>query len=72
MYFDSLQALLEMDGHGMFVWPAYLVTVLVVTWILVAPLRRRQRLLRQLSGDMRRAGATGGRPVEEGSDASGA
>jgi heme exporter protein D len=72
MYFDSLQSLLTMDGHGMFVWPAYLVTVLVVTGMMVAPVRRRRRLLQQLSGDLRRAGTPGAHTVEEGSDASGA
>ena len=30
MYFDSLQSLLHMDGHGVYVWAAYLVTLLVV------------------------------------------
>ena len=30
MYFDTVQALLEMDGHGGFVWSAYLITLLVL------------------------------------------
>ena len=72
MYFESLQAVLAMDGHGVFVWPAYLVTLLVVIGMLVAPLSRRRRLLRELSGDIRRAGAALENPVEEGGDASGA
>ena len=59
MYFDSFEALLAMDGHGVFVWSAYLVTVLVIAYMLLSPLRRRRRLLRELAGAQRRAqGAT--------------
>ena len=60
MYFDSLQEIIAMDGHGMFVWSAYLVTGAVIALLLAAPVRRRRRLLRQLSGELRRsAGAEG-------------
>ena len=55
MYFDSLQALLTMDGHGFYVWTAYLVTVMVVALVLLAPLRRKKRFLRQLAGELKRA-----------------
>ena len=47
MYFDSLSAALHMDGHGVFVWSAYLITAIVVATILVAPGRRQKRFLRQ-------------------------
>lgn len=58
MYFESLQALLVMDGHGGFVWSAYAVTCLVVAWLLAAPTLRRKRLLRELRGaHSRSAGA---------------
>ena len=55
MYFDSFEALLAMDGHGVFVWSAYLVTALVIAYMLLSPLRRRRRLLRELAGAQRRA-----------------
>ena len=54
MYFDSLSAALHMDGHGVFVWSAYLITAIVVATILVAPGRRQKRFLRQLQGELRR------------------
>lgn len=54
MYFDSLGAALAMDGHGAFVWSAYLITMLVLATILLAPRRRRQRALRQLAGELKR------------------
>ncbi|RLQ23016.1 heme exporter protein CcmD [Seongchinamella sediminis] len=58
MYFDSLQALLYMDGHGPYVWAAYLITVLVILLVLLAPLRRRTRFINQARGELRRtAGA---------------
>lgn len=55
MYFDSFQALLTMNGHGIYVWPAYLVTIVVITALLIAPTRRRSRVLRQLAGELKRA-----------------
>jgi len=56
MYFDSLAAALQMDGHGAFVWSAYLITLGVVVFILYAPRRRERRFLRQLEGQIRRSG----------------
>ncbi|MCB1841566.1 MAG: heme exporter protein CcmD [Halioglobus sp.] len=65
MYFDSFHALLVMDGHGGFVWSAYALTLLVIAFLLLAPVIRRKRLLRELRGVLRRA--KGGRArVNEG------
>ena len=55
MYFENFEALLYMDGHGVYVWAAYAVTLVVVSSILIAPLRRRRRLLTELGGAVRRA-----------------
>jgi heme exporter protein D len=52
MYFDSLQALLFMEGHGAYVWFVYLVTVLVIAAVLIAPVRRRKRLLAGLNAEL--------------------
>ena len=60
MYFHSLDALLHMDGHGAFVWSAYLITAAVVVLMLVSPRRRQRRFLRRLAGELRREQ---GRPV---------
>ncbi|MFK7975055.1 MAG: heme exporter protein CcmD [Halioglobus sp.] len=54
MYFDSVAAALEMEGHGGFVWAAYAITFFVLVLIVALPLRRRRRVLRQLDGQMRR------------------
>jgi heme exporter protein D len=54
MYFDSPHALLTMDGHGVYVWTAYLVTVVVIAAVLLAPVRRRKRFLLQLAAELKR------------------
>jgi heme exporter protein D len=64
MYFDSLHALLTMDGHGVYVWSAYLVTFAVVVTVLASPVRRHKRLLRQLAAELKRQqGAPTGRTI---------
>ncbi len=55
MYFESVHAVLTMDGHGGFVWSAYAVTCGVVGWLLVAPMLRRTRILRDLRGAHKRS-----------------
>ena len=55
MYFDSLQAVLEMDGHGIYVWAAYLVGIAVIAMAVIIPMRRRKALLLQLSAEQKRA-----------------
>lgn len=54
MYFDSLAAALTMDGHGMYVWPAYLIAVLVIVTILVTPWRRQRKFLQLKSAELKR------------------
>jgi heme exporter protein D len=48
MYFSSWQQVLHMDGHGIYVWPAYIIGI--TFWIILAlVLRARSRyLLRKL------------------------
>lgn len=54
LYFRSVDALLEMDGHGAFVWSAYFIATLVVVAILLRPIRRRKKFLQRLSGELKR------------------
>ena len=55
MYFDSLANAFIMDGHGLYVWTAYLVAIAVIVIMLIAPVLRRKRLLRVLAGEFKRA-----------------
>lgn len=64
MYFADLSAALHMDGHGIYVWSAYLITLVVVGVMTVMPWRRQRRLLKQLSGEIKRQSVTGGGLME--------
>ena len=54
MYFDSLSALLAMDGHGGYVWSVYGLVTLVIIFLVLMPINRKRRLLVELQGQMRR------------------
>ena len=54
MYFDSLAQVIQMDGHGAFVWSAYAISLAVLAILLVAPWRRSRRLQREIRGEIRR------------------
>jgi len=64
MYFESFQAALTMDGHGTYVWTAYGVTRLVLTLLLVGPVQKQRRLLRELRGEYRRQEAQQASPSD--------
>ena len=52
--FESLQEMLEMAGHGEYVWTAVLVSLLVMAWLLVKPLQQHQDNLRAIACQHRR------------------
>ena len=54
MYFDSLSAALQMDGHGIYVWSAYVITAVVVAIVIITPLRREKAFIKQLQGTLKR------------------
>ena len=54
MYFDSFAEFIAMDGHGVFVWSAYGVTLLVVGAYLVNQRRARRRIEQQIRSRIRR------------------
>lgn len=45
MYFNSLQALLYMDGHGVYVWFCYAVVLLFLIVLVVYPLQKKRKAL---------------------------
>ena len=55
MYFESIAAAMEMDGHGAYVWSAYLISIVVLTYLIWSPFRRRRSLEVQVRGELRRA-----------------
>ncbi len=46
MRFDSLEAFLLMDGHGLFVWMSYGITLLVLSVNLWWPRHVRKKLIK--------------------------
>lgn len=54
MYFESFEALLEMGGHGPYVWAAYLITLTVMFCLVWTPLQRHRRFLREEKNRARR------------------
>lgn len=44
MYFQSVGELIAMDGHGFYVWSAYLVTTVLIVYILVAPVFKSKNI----------------------------
>jgi heme exporter protein D len=45
--FDSLQDFIQMSGHGPFVWSCYGITFAVLIYLVLSPLSRRRRFIRQ-------------------------
>jgi heme exporter protein D len=54
MYFSSVQELLAMNGHGVYVWSAVIISLLVLAWLLVAPILNRRALLKDIARDILR------------------
>jgi heme exporter protein D len=54
MYFQSLQQLLHMDGHGVYVWSCYGLFLVMIAWNLWAVCRCRRAQLRRLLNNLRR------------------
>ena len=54
MYFENIAALINMDGHGVYVWTSVAVTLAVMLWLVIAPLISQGRLLKEVSRDIQR------------------
>ncbi|MDG0971360.1 MAG: heme exporter protein CcmD [Porticoccaceae bacterium] len=58
--FENITQLFVMDGHGVFVWTAVLVSLVVMLWLIVKPLADSRSALKDVSGDITRAALTRG------------
>ncbi|CAH0990386.1 hypothetical protein SIN8267_00478 [Sinobacterium norvegicum] len=54
MHFDSMQALIEMNGHGSYVWTAYAIAFVVLLSLIVQPLRAKKQFIRVQKNELRR------------------
>ena len=57
MYFESLSAVWYMDGHGLYVWLAYALTMLPLVIMVWLPLKRIRQHWRWLQAEQRRSAA---------------
>ncbi len=54
MYFDSLAGFIDMEGHGLYVWLAYGVFLMVILWNLAVPVIERSQVLKSVRRHWRR------------------
>ena len=45
--FESLQAFIEMNGHGIYVWPCYIFVFAVLIGLTLSPILSQKALLKQ-------------------------
>jgi len=48
MYFDSLQQLIWMNGHGIYVWSSFAISAVIMIGLIVKPLRQKQAAIRNI------------------------
>lgn len=54
-YFDSWSSFFMMEGHGPYVWAAFLITWAVLIYLLVSPVLAHRRWLRREAQRQRRS-----------------
>jgi heme exporter protein D len=53
MYFDSLQQLIWMNGHGVFVWSSFAISAVVMIGLIVIPLKQKQAAMKNIKLQIR-------------------
>ncbi len=43
--FENFDAFISMGGHGPYVWAAYGLSLAIMAWLVISPLRRQRALL---------------------------
>ena len=52
--FDNVIQLLNMAGHGIYVWTAVLVTLALVAWLIINPLLQRRDMFKEIAQEVSR------------------
>ena len=52
--FESIQEFIQMGGHGPYVWSAYVISLSVLIWLIVSPLRRKTKLFKDIAREQQR------------------
>ena len=48
MAFESWSAFIQMGGHGLFVWSAYIISVSLMAWMLLRPGIQQKKMLEEI------------------------
>lgn len=54
MFFDSFAAFIEMGGHGLYVWLAYSIALVVVLYNVISPILRKKQFITEYQRRLRR------------------
>lgn len=54
MQFDSFSAFIAMDGHGVYVWSVYGITLVILTLLVINPVLKNRRFMLEQSMKLRR------------------
>ena len=48
MHFDSVNSLIHMDGHGLYVWSSYGIGLLVIAYNVLSPILKLRQVTRMI------------------------
>lgn len=48
MYFQSFNELIEMGGHGLYVWSAYIITVIIMIYLIILPFIKKNSIVGEI------------------------
>lgn len=54
MYFDSFSDFIAMGGHGLYVWLAYGIALVVVSFNVLSPILRKQKFMAEYQRRLKR------------------
>ena len=60
MYFEDFHSLLDMGGHGFYVWTTYGFGCVILAWNLLTPLYQRRKVIESIERRARRQRAQQG------------
>lgn len=52
--FESINEFIQMGGHGPYVWASYLISSIVLVWLVVNPIQRKRKLMQEVARERRR------------------
>ncbi len=63
MSFESFSAFIEMGGYGLYIWSAYLTTLVVFVYNITRPMLMRKQVIREQKRLHRSLAKEGGNPL---------